>query len=473
VSAAAAAQPASARLGRKQVVALIAMGLAVLVIANDFTALTVALPSIEKDLHTDLSTAQWVINAYALVFGVLVVTGGRLADMLGRRRVFVIGSAIFATFSVIGGFAPGAYWLLGSRALMGVGGAMMWPATLGMTYAILPEAKAGLAGGIILGAAGMGNAIGPLLGGALTDALSWRWILFINLPIALLAVVVTLKAIPRDAPGERQHFDYAGVTTLSLGLLCALLALDQSSTWGWGDPRVVAFLVASGVLLVAFAVVERRVGEVALIPASVMRNGRFVAVCLTVLLISAVFFSVLLYVPQFMTQVLDYSPLTAGAGLLPMMVVYAAVSFATGPIYDRVGAKILVAGGALCMGVGMALLAGLGATDPYSALVPGLVVLGIGTGFFYSSVTTAGVTALDASQSSLAGGVVYMCQIAGGSIGLGVNTAIVTAHVETSKVGLVDGISQAFTLDAVLAFAATLMAVGFVGGRLRGRGDDT
>lgn len=459
-------EPRDGKLDRKTIMALVAMGVAVLVIANDFTAMTVALPSIERDLSTDLSTAQWVINAYALVFGVLVVTGGRLADTYGRRTLFVLGAAIFAGFSVLGGFATEAWWLLGCRALMGIGGAMMWPAILGMTYAVLPESKAGLAGGIILGAAGLGNAVGPLLGGALTDALSWRWILFVNLPIAVLAVFVTLRAIAPDEPGKHERLDYAGVTALSLGLLCALLALDQSSDWGWGDPRVIGFLVASALLLIAFAVIERRAGEAALVPADVMRNARFVAVCGTVLFMSAVFFAVLLYVPQFMTQVLRFSPLTAGAGLLPMLIVYAAVSFAAGPLYNRVGPKVVVSAGSLLMAVGMGLLAQLGRSDDYASLVPGLVILGVGVGLFYSSVTTAGVTALDGSRSSLAGGIVYMCQIAGGSIGLGINTAIVTAGIESTPAGLVDGIATAFTLDAALAVAGLVVAVLFVGGRI-------
>src|SRR5438270_8548394 len=157
-------------LSRSAIAGLIAMGLAVLVIANDFTALSVALPAMEKEFNADVTTVQWVINGYALVFGVLIVTGGRLADMFGRRRIFFIGTAIFAVFSVIGGMAPSVGVLLACRALMGVGGAMMWPAILGMTYAMLPPSRAGLAGGLILGAAGFGNAVGPLIGGFLTDA---------------------------------------------------------------------------------------------------------------------------------------------------------------------------------------------------------------------------------------------------------------------------------------------------------------
>src|SRR5262245_3842983 len=149
------------------------MGLGVIVIANDFTALNVALPSIEQDFNVDVGTAQWVINAYALTFGMAIVTAGRLADMFGRRRVFFIGTTVFAAFSLLGGLAQTAPELIAMRVAMGIGGAMMWPAILGMTYAALPEKRAALAGGLILGAAGLGNAVGPLLGGVLTDALTW------------------------------------------------------------------------------------------------------------------------------------------------------------------------------------------------------------------------------------------------------------------------------------------------------------
>ncbi len=185
--------------------ALGAMAISVFVIANDVTALSVALPEIEKEFDTDVSTVQWVINAYALVFGVLIVTGGRLADMLGRRRMFFIGAAIFAAFSLLAGAAQDELWLIACRALMGVGGALMWPAVLGMTFDILPEDKAGLAGGLILGAAGFGNAAGPLLGGVLTDALSWRWILFVNVPIAALRLLRDLAQRAREPRRRRRR----------------------------------------------------------------------------------------------------------------------------------------------------------------------------------------------------------------------------------------------------------------------------
>lgn len=162
------------RLSKTDIVGLVAMCIAIFVVTNDFTAPTVAIPFIEKDFGIDLTTVQWVINGYTLVFGVLIVTGGRLADMFGQRLMFIIGAGIFGVFSVVAGLAPRVEFLLGARFCMGVGGALMWPSVLGMTYRLVPKSKAGLAGGIIMGAAGFGNAMGPLIGGALTDLASWR-----------------------------------------------------------------------------------------------------------------------------------------------------------------------------------------------------------------------------------------------------------------------------------------------------------
>ena len=175
--------------------ALFAMGLGVLVIANDFTALNVALPAIEQDFDVDVGTIQWTINAYALTFGMVLVTGGRLADMFGRRRIFFIGTAIFATFSLLGGLAQSAAQLIAMRVGMGVGGGLMWPAILGMTFAAVPASRAAFAGGLVLGVAGLGNAIGPLLGGFLTDEFSWRAIFFLNIPVAAFAVAVTAAKV--------------------------------------------------------------------------------------------------------------------------------------------------------------------------------------------------------------------------------------------------------------------------------------
>jgi EmrB/QacA subfamily drug resistance transporter len=449
--------------------ALIAMGIAVFVIANDFSAINVAIPQIEKDFDTDVTTSQWVVCAYALTFGVLIVTGGRLADLFGRRRAFFIGTAIFATFSVLGGAAQTEAQLIAMRVLMGIGGALMWPAILGMTYAALPEERAGLAGGFILGAAGIGNAAGPLIGGVLTDALSWRWIFFLNLPVSAFAMFVTWRQIKADRPEiEDTRIDYTGVATVSIGLVSLLLAFDQANDWGWGDPKIIALLVISVVLIGSFAFVERRAGNHALVPPDVFRNRDFAYTCLAILLMSAVFFASMLYLPQFMIAVLGYSPVGAGAGMLPMMATFAAVSFVAGNLYNRFGAKPLLLLGSLCIAVGPALIAWFADQESFGALVPGLAVLGLGIGLFYPTATTVGVTAVDESRRSLAGAIIYMFQIAGGSVGLGLTTTIFIGASDraTSGAGFVDGIQTAFAVDSVIAVGGFLITAFLIGGRI-------
>jgi EmrB/QacA subfamily drug resistance transporter len=446
--------------------ALFAMGIAVLVIANDFSAINVALPTMEKDFDTNINTIQWVVNAYALTFGVMIVTGGRLADMFGRRNAFFLGTAIFATMSALGGVAPTETWLIACRTLMGIGGALMWPAILGMTFAILPEDKAGLAGGIILGAAGLGNALGPLIGGVLTETLSWRWIFFLNVPIAIFAVAVTYFLVHVKEPEAKdQRIDYPGIAALSIGLVSLLIALDQVDDWGWSDPKVIGLLAVAAVLVLAFVPIERRAGAHALIPRAIMRNRSFTASCVAILFMSATFFASLLYLPQFMENQFGYSPLQAGVGILPFLGVFAVVSFVAGPLYNRLGAKPLAVFGAGCITLAPFLFSQVDAASSYGSLVPGMVVLGLGVGSFYPTATTAGVTSVDDSQTSLAGGIVYMFQIAGGSIGLGLTTTVFSAAIPP----FVDGVQAGFRLDAGLSLVGFAISLLFVGGTLFSR----
>ncbi len=460
-------------LDRGTGLALFAMAAAVLVIANDFSAINVAIPQIEKDFETSVTTTQWVVNAYALTFGVLIVTGGRLADLFGRRRAFFVGSAIFASMSLAGGAAQSEAWLIAARVLMGIGGALMWPAILGMTYAILPEERAGLAGGVILGAAGLGNAIGPLLGGALTDLLSWRWIFFLNLPITGFACLVTWRQIHQPRlEVEDARIDYRGIVTLTASLVALLVAFDQATDLGWDDPRIIGLFCVFVVGIIGFVIGERGAGAHALVPADVMGNRDFSAACAAILAMSGIFFATLLYMPQFMLKVMDFSPIGAGAGMLPMMATFAVVSFVSGPLYERFGPKLLISLGSACLVLGPLLLSFAVEVDSsFASLIPGLAVTGLGVGLFYPAATTAGVTSVDESRRSLAGAIVYMFQVAGGSLGLGLSTAIL---IEAGKgasgpQAFVDGFDAAFRVDALIGLAGFAIAVLFVGGSLRRR----
>jgi MFS family permease len=371
----------------------------------------------------------------------------------------MIGGSIFAVFSLGCAVAPDVYTLIACRGLMGIGGAIMWPAVLGMMYAILPEDRAPLAGALLMGVAGIGNAFGPLLGGALTDALSWRWIFAINLPIVAIAMFVTGRSVP-ESTGDvaERRMDYRGILILSVAIVAILVALDLAPDDGFGTPLVLGLIGVGVMLLALFVPAEGGIGERALVPRTVLANRVFAWCCVSVLLMSAIFFAALLYLPQFFEKILGYSPLGSGAGLLPMMLVFAGTSFVAGSLYERLGARTVVGGGAAALALGMVMLALIDERSSYYAMIPGMVVLGIGVGLFYSSITTVAVTALDPAQSSLAGGIVYMCQVAGGAIGLGINTAIVE-----SADTLTQGITRAFLVDAVLAVIGLAIVLRTVG----------
>ena len=408
-------------------VALIAMVLASFMVASDITSLGVILPKIESQFDAQVATVQWVVNAYTLVFGMLLIAGGRLADQLGRRRMLFIGVAIFGAASVIAGAAPGVFWLIGARALMGVGGALMWPPTLSISYSIMPKSKAALAGGIILGAMGLGAAAGPLIGGALAEFASWRWVLFVNVPISALVIVVArLKLRIPSPPRRRERIDYAGIAALAVSLLALLLALDQASDWGFGDYRIIGLLAFSALLLAAFVAIERRAGEAALVPSRLLRERTLSSALGARVLIAGAWFVPLVYLPGLMEKVYDYSPIEAGLGMLPMMLAFTVVSFAAGPLYPRTGAKLMGVGGIAVQLCGAVLLLPITPHSGYGVLLPGLLLLGAGFGFCAAALNTAGVMAVPSEHASLAGAMLYMSQLVGGSIGLGGATTILT-----------------------------------------------
>lgn len=448
----------SSALDRRTIIGMFAAGLGVFVVANDFTALSVAIPAIEKTFSTDLTTAQWVINIYAVLFGVFIVSGGKLADMFGRRRIYLLGASIFGLFSLLGGLSSEPWMLLTCRAVMGIGGALMWPAVLGLTFAVVPEDRAGLAGGLITAVAGLGNAAGPLLGGVLTDTLGWQWIFFVNVPIALIGMITLIFAIPKDEAADRhERIDYVGMALLSIAILSLLLALDFGVDLGWTSPSILALFAASAVFSAAFFLFERREGDRALIPKDVMNNLVFSMSALTTLFIAAVFFGAMVYLPQFMTKQLGFSAMDAGLGIAPMMFTFALVSFGSGRVYDALGPKISVSIGILGLVAGMFLLSRLNASTTYIQLVPGMIVLGVGIAFFYSTITPVAVTALGSDRASLASGIIYMVNVAGGALGLGMNTAIVASNVT-----LTEGIGVAFMVNGGLAFVGLLVALLFI-----------
>lgn len=446
--------------GKLPLLGLAAMASSVFIISNDFTGLSVAMPTIEKEFGVDITTGQWMLNGYTLMFGVLIVSGGRLADIFGRRNMFFMGSALFATASILGALSTGIGVLLTARFLMGVGGALMWPAMLGLTYSLLPPERTGLAGATVTGSAGLGNAAGPLIGGVLTDYGDWRMIFLVNVPVVTFGALAAWIAI-REERKETidRRIDFPGIAVLSGGILTMLIALDMGAEIGWFNDRIAALLFVSALALSGFVLVERRSGDRALVPHRLWANPTFKTACIATLLMSALYFSAVLYLPRFMIANLGDGPMQAGMALLPMMAAFCIASFFAGPAYDRYGAKVVVAFGAAALAAGMMLLAHIGDHTTYTAILPGTVVLGIGIGAFYTSITTTGVTAVMQAEASLAGAVLYMCQVGGGAIGLALNTAIVS-----SSNSMADGIGKAFFVDGLFALAGFVVVILYVGG---------
>lgn len=442
---------------REAILALAVLGLGSFMLAQDLASLNVALSSIERDLNVDLRTVQWVVNAYLLVYGMVIVTGGRLADELGRRRLFLAGAVIFAITSLAGGFAQNVYWLIVCRALMGIGAGLMLPALSGMGYAVLPEDKAELAGGIFVGAYGIGMAAGPMIGGALAQSLGWQWIQFLNVPIVALVIFGVLRTIPPEPGPDRVKIDYPGIVTLSVALFALLFALDQAAAWGWSDVRIWFSLGLAVVLLIAFVAIERRAGADALVPADIVRIRGVSVICVLRVLMAPAYTATVLYAPQIMQKVLGMTPLESGVGLLPMLGTYAIVSFVAGMLAGRLSDRLAIILGLVGLAVGQFLVAQFDVAAGYMGLVAGLFLLGIGLGLFMPSSTTAAVKADTLGRKSLASGLVLMFQFVGGAIGLGLTTTIVAsaeraavdAHLRELNITLPDVDRQA--LNAILA----------------------
>ena len=444
------------------------MGVAVLVVANDFhRALGRQLPAIERDLHTNVATrcsgsstdTPWSFGA---------------CSSLPEDAWPICSAAVAYSSSPALPSSPASPSSEASLRTRGVLPRLPLPhghrrrddvaRNLGMTYGLLPREKAGLAGGADPGRCGIPEMRLAHYSAACSptpsDGDGSSSSIFLSPPPRLFSspwVVVPCDVTDKNHGG----IDYSGTAVLSIGLLALLLALDWALDLGWTAPLIVFLFALAAVALVGFLVIERRAGESALVPATVMQNRAFLAAGIATLLASAIFFAALLYLPQFMAKVLGFTAIGSGAGLLPMMGTFMVTSFIAGRLYQLLGPKLIVTLGALLLGAGMILLSRITGTTTYDQLIFGMVVLGIGVGLFYSSITTAAITALDPSQASLAGAIVYMFQIAGGSIGVGFNTAIVV-----SGSSMPAGIHTAFLVDGLLAIGSAAVAILFVGGAL-------
>ncbi|MCW2523757.1 MAG: hypothetical protein JWO63_2092 [Frankiales bacterium] len=439
---------------------LLVVCVAQFMVVLDISIVNVALPDMQTDLHMSQNGLAWVLNAYTLTFAGFLLLGGRAADLWGRRRLFLIGVAVFSLTSLLGGLAQTGGELIGARALQGLGGAILSPATLTILTTTFTDPKARTrALGLWSAVAGAGGATGVLAGGVLTDLLSWRWILFINVPIGIAVLAVARFAIVESrAEGERPTLDWLGSLTVTGGLVALVYGIVETDSHSWGSPLVVICLLVGIALIVAFAFVESRHPH-PLVPLRLFRSRALTGANLIMIMIGSVMFSLFFFLSQFLQDVQGYSPLRAGFAFLPMPLAIIVGTQLSSRIVARVGARQLLIIGPLISAVGLLLLSRLHADSSYLLHIgiPGAIIT-FGIGMSFVPVTLSATNGVDRRDAGLASGLINTTRQIGGSVGL---AALLTIAASGSHSAVASGAAAAQTAGYARAFAvaAALLVV--------------
>jgi EmrB/QacA subfamily drug resistance transporter len=407
---------------------LLAVAFGLFMIMLDNTVVNVSLPSIERDLGIGISELEWVVNAYALTFGVLLLTGGKLADLLGRRRIFVIGLVVFTASSFFCGIANSAGVLIGARTVQGIGAALMNPATLSIITATFPPRQRGMAIGIWAGVSALALAFGPLVGGLLTQHASWSWVFFINVPIGILAIAAAFVFIDesRDTSLE-QRLDAPGLLTSGIALFALTYALIEANTFGWGSTRIVGLLVVAAVFFAAFILLELH-QRIPMLDLSLFKNSTFAAANGVMLLVGLAMFGVFFFISLFVQGVLGYSPTRAGATFLPMTVMIILVAPQAGRLSDKLGPRWLITTGQALLAVSLFLFSRLDGSSVFWNLLPALVIGGLGMALSMAPLTSAAMGSIPMDKAGVGSAVINSMRQVGGSIGLALMGAIIASQ---------------------------------------------
>jgi EmrB/QacA subfamily drug resistance transporter len=395
-----------------------AMCFALFMIMLDNTVVNVALPSIQDDLEASLSGLEWTVNVYTLTFAVLLVTGGRLGDILGRRRMFLFGVMVFAASSAAIGLAPDQGWLVAGRAIQGIGAAFMMPATLSIISVTFPPEERGRAIGTWAGVSALALAIGPVVGGALAEYVSWRAIFFLNLPVAVGAVAVTLFATRESRDETMRHtIDWPGIGVLSLGLTALVLALVEGNSWGWGSPEIVALFAVAAIGLVTFALVEPRVREPT-VDFSLFRSRTFLGTNLVAFVVTFAMLAMFFFLALYLQNILGYSAVEAGVRFLPTTLMIVLIAPIAGRLTDRIGPRPLIVTGLLLTAVALFLQTRIDVDSGYGLLLPAFIVMGIGIALVMSPMSTAAMNAVPPEKSGVGSGILSMSRMVGATFGV-------------------------------------------------------
>jgi EmrB/QacA subfamily drug resistance transporter len=433
----------------------------------DIAIVNVALPSIQVDLGFSQQNLQWVISAYALLFGGVLLLGGRLADLLGRRRLFIIGTIVFAVASLLAGFAWSEASLIGARALQGLGAAIITPAALSILTTTFAEGKErNIALGAWGGVGAFGAVAGVLLGGVLTDALSWEWIFFVNVPVGAVALALTPLLLTESRDLTAKSFDIPGAALVTGGLVALVFAITQANDYGWSSPETIGVFALSAVLLAGFLAWETRVTD-PLMTFSIFRLRTLTGANVAGLILGTATFSMFLMLTLYMQQVLGYSAMKTGVAYLAVAGTAIFWSFLAANLVTRVGVKPVLVAGMTFLTAGVAYFTQVSVGGSYLAdLLPGFLLISVGLGFSFVPISIAALAGVQPSDAGLASGLINTSQQIGGALGVAILSTIATTTTDDAVAAgdavpfaLTDGFQAAFLAAAGIALVGILVSL--------------
>ncbi len=446
-----------------------ALCFALFMIMLDNTVVNVALPAIRADLGISVSELEWTVAAYALTFASLLLTGGKLGDLLGRRKIFIVGLTVFTLSSLACGLSSSAPQLISARAVQGIGAALMMPATLSIISHTFHARERGMAIGIWAGVSALALAIGPLLGGIITEHISWNWIFYVNVPIGVLAVIAAIVVVPESKDtSHEQRLDLPGLLTSGIGLLALVYGLIEGHQYGWTSARILGLFAVAVVALGSFVLLEMH-QRLPMLDLSLFRNGTFAGANIVAILVTLAMFGIFVFFPIYMQTIRGWSPIQAGAALLPwtvMIVIFAPIA---GKLSDRVGSRWLMAGGMTVVAACCLLLSTVTLHSTFWHMLPAFLLGGLGMSFVMTPMSAAAMGAAPVAKAGVASGVLNTFRQVGVALGIAITGAIVANRAASAAAGgasppeaFVHGLTFAMRVSAGICFGAAIIAATLV-----------
>jgi EmrB/QacA subfamily drug resistance transporter len=442
---------------------LAAVSFGLFMIMLDNTVVNVALPSIQADLGGGLSELQWVVAGYALTFAALMLIGGKVADAYGRRLIFVIGIAVFTLASLACGLADSSNELIGARIFQGVGAALMNPATLSIIAATFPPRQRGTAIGIWAGVSALALAIGPLVGGLLTEHADWSWIFFVNIPVGIVAIGASFLFIDESRDETHERLDLPGLATSAIGLFALTYALIEANTYGWTSTRILGSFAVAALALVAFVLLEKH-QRAPMLPLELFRNPTYTGANIVILLVALAMFGIFFFMSLYMQTILGYSAVQTGAAFLPLTVLIILVAPIAGKASDRIGSRGLMTTGMVLISAQLVYFSRLGLNATFWDLLPAFLVGGVGMALTMTPSAAAATRNVPVDKAGVGSAVLNASRQVGGSLGIAIMGAIVALEAGGRRTpeAFIDGFQSALMVAAGIAAAGAVVAFALV-----------